>query len=332
MSNKAELADSILVRNQEIPVTVTYLPQSQLLFYPDNPRIYTMVRANGKTPSQEEIQSRLSEMDHVRELRKDIKRNGGLMEPLLVRDESFEVLEGNSRLAAYRLLSREDPIKWSKVKCKVLPKAVGDSLVFAILGQNHIRGKKDWQPYEQAGFLYRRYKHHGIDLDTLSSEIGVSKKKVKHLIDTYQFMIDHDDQDVNRWSYYDEYLKSSKIKKARQNFESLDAVVVQQIKCGDISKAVAIRDDLPKLCKGPSKYLKKYVEGAYTFAEACEAAHDAGSDNHELARLAKFRAWVVKPEVEEALEKSKGQQRSKILYELDKLYGRIQSLRKNLAG
>lgn len=331
-TKRAEIADTIVVRNQHIPVTTKYLQQKNLRFFADNPRIYTIVRANGNNPSQEEILARLLEMDHVRVLRKDIKRNGGLIEPLLVRDETFEVLEGNSRLAAYRVLAKEDPFKWAEVKCTVLSKSVDDSLVFALLGQYHIKTKKDWLPYEQAGFVYRRYKQHGIDLDTIQSEIGLPKRRVKHLIDTYQFMIDNDEDDVNRWSYYDEYLKSSKIKKARQNYEALDEVVVEKIKSGEISKAVDIRDELQKLCKGPAKYVKKFVEGDLSFSDACEAAKEAGSDNNELYKLAKFRSWVVKPEVEEALEHARGQSKAKILYELDKLYARIQSLRKNLTN
>ena len=35
-------------------------------------------------------------------------RNQGLIEPLIVRDDTFEVLEGNSRLAAYRFLAKSD--------------------------------------------------------------------------------------------------------------------------------------------------------------------------------------------------------------------------------
>jgi hypothetical protein len=56
--------------------------------------VYSVVRANGKQPTQEEIQQQLSQLEHVRELREDIKRNGGLLEALIVRGGSLEVLEG----------------------------------------------------------------------------------------------------------------------------------------------------------------------------------------------------------------------------------------------
>jgi hypothetical protein len=330
MSKRPEIADTLLIRNEEIPVAIRYLPQADLRFFPDNPRVYTIVRGDGKEPAQDEIQERLLNMEHVRELIQDIKRNGGLIEPLLVRDGTFEVLEGNSRLAAYRFLAKSEPIKWGHVKCVVLPSSVGESQIFAILGQHHIKGKKDWQPYEQAGFVYRRFKYHGTALETLSKEIGLSQKRIQHLIDTYQFMIDHDETEVARWSYYDEYLKSSKIRKARKKYPELDKAVVKKIKSQEISKAVEIRDQLPVICTGPPKGLKRFISGDLGFEDAFEAAEEAGGTNSQLKRLVKFVRWLVKDEVEQGLAASDGQVRSKIEYELRKLNARVITLRKKL--
>jgi hypothetical protein len=211
-------ANSILIRGTEVPVRTEYLEQHKLLFYADNPRVYSVVHGKGEVPTQEQIQKRLLDMEHVRELIQDIRLNKGLIEPLIVKDGTLEVLEGNSRLAAYRFLAKTDPVKWGYVKCTILPADIDEALVFALLGQFHIRGKKDWVPYEQAGFLYRRFRKHHADLKALALEIGISATRVKHLVATYQFMVDNDEDNINRWSYYDEYLKSNKIKKARARY------------------------------------------------------------------------------------------------------------------
>jgi len=150
-------------------------------------------------------------MEHVKFLIQDIKENGGLTDPIIVRDGPLEVLEGNSRLAAYRQLGERDPVKWGMIKCRVIPEDLDESLIFALLGQYHVTGKKDWAPFEQAGFLYRRHTYHEVEIAQLAVEVGVSKQKVQHLVDTYKFMQDHDDIDTQRWSYYDEYLKNKKI-------------------------------------------------------------------------------------------------------------------------
>ena len=83
---------------------------SRVAVLPDNPRVYSIVRAAEQEPTQAEIERRLSLMDHVKQLVQSIRANGGLTDPLIVRDGNHVVLEGNSRLAAYRLLARNDPI------------------------------------------------------------------------------------------------------------------------------------------------------------------------------------------------------------------------------
>jgi len=318
---------SIVILGVEVPTTTQLLKQSTLKFYADNPRVYSVVRANGKVPTQDEIQEQLSQLDHVRELRDDIRRNGGLLEPLIVRDRTLDVLEGNSRLAAYRQLAAKEPIKWAEVKCTVLPADVKESLIFALLGQFHIKGKKDWAPYEQAGFLYRRFKTHNVTAGGLASELGLSAKKVGHLIDTYEFMVEHDEVDINKWSYYDEYLKSNKIKKARNQHPGMDDLVVESIKSGDIERAMDLRDQLPVVCASPV-VLKKFAEGKVTLAEAHERAVDSGADSVPYKRATAFRKWITEPEIDTMLASCPGKVRDKLIYELRKIALRIVALEK----
>ena len=321
--------NSLLIRGQEVPVINTKIEQEKLRFYPENPRVYSVLRGNGEIPSQQEIQRRLLEMEHVRELIQDIKLNQGLIEPLIVRDGTFEVLEGNSRLAAYRFLAKSDPVKWGYVKCTVIPQDMDESLVFALLGQFHIKGKKDWAPYEQAGFLYRRFKKHHADLKVLALEIGISAQRVKHLVDTYQFMLDHDENDINRWSYYDEYLKSNKIGRAREKNPQLDSLVVGKIKSEEIPRAVDLREQLPVICSTP-KVLAKFVTGSYDFEDAYDAAVQAGGDSAHLKTVKKFREWITRPRVEQHLSDYKGTIRNSTLFELRKIESRVRHLLKKL--
>ncbi len=319
--------DSLTILGVRVPTTTQLLPQQKLKFFADNPRVYSVVRANGKQPTQDEIQEQLSELEHVKELREDIKRNGGLLEPLIVRGVSLEVLEGNSRLAAYRQLADKDPIKWGIVKCTVLPADVKDSLVFALLGQFHIKGKKDWAPYEQAGFLYRRFKDHKISTKTLCTELGLGAKKVTHLIETYQFMVDHDEVHTSRWSYYDEYLKSNKIKKARQKYPEMDTLMVKSIKTGKIERAMDLRDHLPTVCASPA-ILKRFAEGKVPLDKSYERAVDSGADSAPYKKTAAFRRWLTEHDIDSLLTNSPEKVRDKLLYEFDKIGIRIAALKK----
>ena len=216
MATNTCVDDSLTLGGQEIRVRAGRLPQADLRFYADNPRIYSLICAEDDEPSQTEIQERLSRMDHVKKLVQSIEANGGVTDPLIVRDGDLTVLEGNSRLAAYRLLSAKDPIRWGEVKVRLLPEDIEEDLVFALLGEYHIIGRKDWAPYEQAGYLYRRAVNHDVSASQMANEMGLSTQQVNHLIDVYKFMVERNDSDVEHWSYYDEYLRSRPVKKVRE--------------------------------------------------------------------------------------------------------------------
>ncbi|MBY2941836.1 ParB N-terminal domain-containing protein [Rhizobium laguerreae] len=324
-------AETLLIRGVDIPVVTTSLPQKDLRFFVDNPRVYSILRADGGEPSQDDIERKLLEMEHVKALVQDIKRDGGLTDPVVVRSGTLEVLEGNSRLAAYRALAKIDPVRWATMKARLLPHDIDESLIFALLGQYHIKGKKDWAPFEQAGFLYRRSKAHDVGSSKLAQEIGLSTRKVEHLIAVYQFMLDHGEADTAKWSYYDEYLKSSKIKKARLTHAGFDDVVIEKIKSGEIAKAVDVRESLPVICSSP-KALQKFAGGAYGFDDALDHAVEAGADSTPLKKIAKFRQWLAMPETETALGHTQDETRRKILFELGKLSSRVEGLTGKLSS
>jgi hypothetical protein len=318
--------DTILILGHKIPISYEEVDQSSLRFYESNPRIYSIVRQNAQHPTQEEIERQLLAMEHVKQLIQDIKRNNGLLEPLIVRDETFEVLEGNSRLAAYRALALQDPLKWAKVRCVILPKDIDDRLVFALLAQLHVKGKKDWAPYEQAGFLYRRYNEQKVDLHTLAQESNLSLQRVRQLIDTYQFMLDSGEREIAHWSHYEEFLKSRTIAKARERFPTFQDRVIDLIQRDRTFKAVDVRDRLPKIVAGPLKNLKRFSEGKIGFNDAVESAVDAGADNNVVRKLNKFRQWLAEPNVMSAVKGSEGEELDRLSYELDKIRTRTIAL------
>jgi len=321
---------SIRIRGSDVQTVTKYLDQKHLKFYVDNPRIYSLVRSDGCVPDQDEILKQLLEHEHVRTLKEDIVANGGLIDPLIVRDGDSVVLEGNSRLAAYRFLASKDPLKWSMVKCTILPADIDEKLIFALLGQYHVKGKKDWAPYEKAGFLYRRHRDHKVDLSVIAEEVGITINEGKHLVAVYEFMIKHNDSDRERWSYYDEFLKSAKIRKVREDQSGFDDFVVDQIKKGEIPKAMDLRDKLPTICAGPTKVLKRFIGGTNSFEDAYEAAVDAGGENYALKRLRKTREWLALTETEDDLLDANKQIRDKMLFELKELEKRSKKLKEKL--
>lgn len=321
---------SMTLRGQTIPTETQDIDQKTLRFYVDNPRIYSLVRSDDRTPDQDEICEKLQEHEHVKELISSIDENGGLMDPVVVRAGDLVVLEGNSRLAAYRHLVTKNPIKWAKIRCTVLPADIDEKLVFALLGEYHIKGKKDWAPYERAGFLYRRHKQHAIPLSVVAQDIGISDKEAKHVVQVFEFMIQHKDTDRERWSYYDEYLKSQKIKKIREEHAGFDDLVVRQIKDKSIPTAMDLRDKLPTVCTAPTKVIKRFMEGRYTLEEAYEGAKDAGSENNALNKLKRFREWLARADTKDDMNDATKRIRDRMLYELKEIERRSGKLKEML--
>ncbi len=262
----------------------------------------------------------------MKQLVHDIRRHGGLIDHLVVKDGSLEVVEGNSRLAAYRILAKANPVRWGLAKCRLLPGDISDTLVSALLGQWHLQGKKEWPPYEQAGYLYRRHRQQGLPIQALAAESSLKSKRVEQIIEAYQMMIDHKDTERARWSYYDEYVKSAKIRKAREKFPQLDELIVKKIKSGEIERAQDLRGKLPLICTAPARILGKFVEGKIDFDEAVEAAQDAGTDNAALNRVKAFRSRIADEDTQEDIIAAEGPARKELIFELrqlEKILGRL---------
>lgn len=319
---------TLTLRGQEIPVRVGLVSHQELQFFPENPRVYTVVGAGAKEATQEQIFEALSKMEHVKQLVQSIKTNGGLHDPIIVRNNM--VLEGNSRLAAYRLLSQVDPITWGRIKCKELPPNVGDELVFALLGEYHIIGKKDWAPFEQAGYLYRRHKIHGIAASVIAKELSSTTNFVNKFIRTYELMINHKEDNVDRWSYYEEYLKIKNINEIRANYQNLDAVFAHKVKSGDICRAADVRDKLKVILTAKQKTVEKFINGESTFDDSYQAALDQGHSETCYKRLHSFRRWIVDIETETELLGLTAEIRMKCLFELNKIHKRIEKLNERL--
>jgi hypothetical protein len=318
--------DIITIRGRDIPVQTKLMTQATLRFYPENPRIYSAVwKEGGDPPTQREIFDALSKMEHVREvLVPSIRENGGLIDPILI--QGNVVLEGNSRLAAYRILAHVDAKKWEHIRVRILPKEMTESEVFTLLGEYHIVGKKDWQPYEQAGYLYRRFKNHGVTEDQLKDEVGLSLPKIRHLIKTYEFMQTHDAGNPARWSYYDELLKGTKFNKARDIYPKFDQHIVERVKAEDIARAVDLRDGLPLIVKAGGNTLKKFMSGALGFDDAVQDAKQRGAGNYHFNKLNTFRQWLGDDALEHDFKKAPQGERQRLRFELERIERRAKQL------
>jgi hypothetical protein len=320
---------TITLRGKEIPVERRMISLETLKFYPENPRVYSLVREAGHEPDQEQIEQALQTMEHVKRLVQSIRANGGVTDPLFVRGTDLVVLEGNSRLAACRALAAKDPVKWGRVKCDVVSDDITDDEVFALLVQYHIIGRKDWDPYEQAGLFWRSFRDGQTPREIAAKvdDMGVSAKRVTHMIAVYEFMVQHKDTSPTRWSYYDEYLKSQAIKKAREANPKMDRKVVGEIKSGKIPRAVDIRRNLDKVAKAGGKVLTTYLKGDADLDTCTERAEVSGIDNALLQKLTRFNKVLAGLDKKQCQTMPANQQK-KCSFELSRILHQIERCRK----
>lgn len=291
------------IRKKQIPYSEIQVPVKQLAFYPENPRIFSQFAGSGDR-TQDNIQSKLESMEHVRELRSQIDRDGQVNEPLfcipvspeseLYGEYEYQVLEGNSRLAAVRM-TKKGSLPPSGVACKVLDfsdysEQETESLIFSLLGQFHIIGKTDWRSYENAAYIYRRFRSQAVQIEDIAKEIGLSPSKVRHMINAFQMMMDAGDENTSRWSYYEAYASSTKLRYQRDITPGLHDRVVSLIKDDKFPRALDMRDKLPDILRNKTaKRIFFDEDEPEPFKEALAVADMSGDTDATLKRLRRFR-------------------------------------------
>lgn len=301
--------------------------QAELKFYPENPRVYSALRGTSTAePEQAEIEKCMIQMDHVKKLKLSIEANGGLIDPLIVKEGANIVLEGNSRLAAYRILNKTNPIKWGMVKCILLPSNISDTAIFKLLGQYHIVGRKDWSPFEQGGYLYRRMQTTKYPVAKMAEELGISAATAKNFVDVYTFMVENDDITPDKWSYYEEYLKNKSIREARENDKDLDTIVVEKIKSGEIERAQDIRK-LGDIISIKTESSKENLAGIKAGAISITEAYNDLTVDKQISDINKqferFKKLINGKDIVKTMQEADEESREKAKFELDKIQKRI---------
>ena len=321
----------ITIGKKDFEVEERIINQNELLFYEENPRIHSILQSNDDAITQQRIEEILSQMDHVKQLRTSIEQNGGIIDPLIVieRDSYYVVLEGNSRLAAYRILSQKDAYRWKDVRCCVLPNIVSEDDIFTLLGQYHLIGRKGWSIFEQAAYLFRKKESANIETDILAKSVGLTRGTVEQYLRVYRFMRESNDLRPDKWSYYDEYLKNQGIKKYRDTSPEIDDTIVSQIKADKIKQAIDIRHVLAPIAKSNDKtakrLMKDIIEQKSTIYDAHDRFESTGKTGGAYIKIKKFRETIVDSDFKSKI-KSEASSSKNIAFELNKIKAAIDKL------
>ena len=160
---------TIAIMGENVPARHEQREIDQLLFLPDNPRVYAAIREMSDftdlttEEKQVRIYKRLLQEPSVKNLIPEIKRDGGLQEPIIVRHDTLQVIEGNSRLAAYKKLRDDtDEEKWRHIRCLVVSSLTDDQQT-RLLSQYHLKGRTEWAPHDKALLCFHRVIEKKVD-------------------------------------------------------------------------------------------------------------------------------------------------------------------------
>ncbi|MCY4049295.1 MAG: ParB/RepB/Spo0J family partition protein [Hyphomicrobiales bacterium] len=292
------------------------IPIEKLRFWPENPRIHAeMYSPYGEdtpnlTPSQlqQKIYDKLKKQNDVRKLREQIE-SAGLMDPLIVRrnnrSDTYDVLEGNRRLAACRMVLERAKSKrqknlikrFSSLSCEITPKDFPESHIFTLLGALHITGKLQWEPFAKASYVKRRVetlKKEGLTeddaLQIAANELGDKKPTIKIYVANIDLMRYANEQKTTRYSFYDVLNRNTKTRKDLRDV-NLKKRWVKSIR-EEWGEATKFRTAVNATVKDP-KALKKFQNGNLSLTKAAQQAINNGSTDAIVQKVNKFRTSII---------------------------------------
>ena len=316
----------------------------KLRFWPENPRIYSEVfslyeeNTNNEDLSliqlQEKVFQILKNRNDVRELRQQIEEAGGLTEPLIVRkslDGNYDVLEGNRRLAACRMIiDRSDKgselyNSVSSLMCEVVGEDVKKGVIFSLLGTLHITGKHPWEPFAKACYIKKRLKDTNGDLPVVAKEVGESQQEIQTQVANIKLMEETGETKESRYSYYDVLNRNRKTQKAMENTQTNRARLLKVAKTWD-GTAQEFRKELRDTFDD-GKATKNFLKGSKGLEEAAEEAREKGSTNVITKKIKNFRESIFnnKKDIVSSIPID-----AKLRYEFDKLKQLVKDIDKKL--
>lgn len=155
-------------------------------------------------------------------LRDSIRASGGVVAPItvIVRDNDYVCIDGNTRLAIYKQFNRENIAgNWSEIKAIVLVEA-NQRDIETIRVSSHLVGSREWPAYEKARYLHYLRNNKFMDYSEMIALCGGNRTDIERQIDAFHDMneyyrdrVDDTAFRIDRFSGFVE-LQKPKIKEA----------------------------------------------------------------------------------------------------------------------
>ena len=190
-----------------VPYVDDVIDLEQLRFWDANPRVAAAVRGlpewSGADSDQRQhlITKCMEKQESTRNVLEGLKLHHGQQEHLIVDLRGNIVIEGNSRLAAMRMLAHDNPGHWGAAECRCY-NDLTDEERFALIAEMHVSGKTEWTPYAKAITYWRQHHELKWDFGKIARVNRTSVPHVKTQLATVDLMAAEDELDERKHSWY----------------------------------------------------------------------------------------------------------------------------------
>lgn len=297
-----KLMEEVTIGGKTIQLIHDDVPIENVELDNKNPRIRYRLQLERNGKSLEEV---ILAMPEVKALRKDIAKNEGLRERVILQQNGngkFKAIEGNCRMVCVESLHKTDPKNpmWKKVPARILPKDVDPRQIAIMLVDFHVAGKISWKAHEKAGQVHHMANELGMHQEDIAAYLRTSKSTVNRLLAAYKLMVErflkidegkYEREGERKWSYFEEFFKQKDLRDLLQKDSEFGDDFCRWVGDGRLPEGADVRR-LPTILKHPHA-AKKLREGAAesAFSEANKLVDavepEQGSDFFKL--LAKTR-------------------------------------------
>lgn len=255
----------------------------ELQFWEANPRVYAAVRGVPEWAQADPVRRQqliaecMEAQESTRSVLEGLKLHEGQQEPLIVDLRGNVVIEGNSRLAALRILARDDSAHWGAAICRCY-NDLTDEERFALLSEMHVIGKTEWTPYAKAATYWRQHHELEWDLPRIARVNRTNVTYVKSQLATVDLMSRENELNERKYSWYNVLTSNRAINQVFEDNPKFRSRVLSVVldASPEASDPVArasntFRDALTTLIK-KERPLRKFCSGRITLQEASDEA------------------------------------------------------------
>ncbi len=281
----------------------------KLKYYPENPRVHHVISILGQNPSQDKIEEAMWN-DNTKDLFWDIRKKG-LQDPILI-SEDYYVMEGNSRLCAFRHLYyqakeknlQEEMDKWRYIQCEIYPPGIGKLGLHYMLGTWHIKQKNPWDAFEKASYIRRIMTEFHKTVEQIAEELHIKKTEINKMLWIEEFMKNEKIQDIKKYSYLEPIYQKPELRKKVEKDKKFKKRIVNLIHNASIGKAENLRK-LHALMEKKKDALDKLEDGVPFEKVYAEALLESPDDDPLLKDIIKITKKLDKLNMVDFLKETK---------------------------